>query len=201
MGSPYYEEKKGIPVWGIVLIVVGAVVLLAMIILVAAGVLYTWSTGRAETESREFPIMAFEVKDGVNRDATHGCFFTIRAKKGVDIDPSKYFFYVAEKGRSPKALEFGFRHYQDQGEDDLTPVGGDRNKSYRYDEKNWKAENTNVEAAGSMWSDGEYIGFDMPMVSMGIDIVEGRIYEVMIKNPSQEVVYQGSFTYQVQMSS
>ncbi|MDP6155412.1 MAG: hypothetical protein QF682_04640 [Candidatus Thermoplasmatota archaeon] len=140
-------------------------------------------------------IMSFDVGDGANRDAYRGCFFTIRAKQNVNIDPSKYFFYVTEQGHIPKALEFGFRDCQDQGEDDLTPVGGDRNKSYRYDDKNWKVENMNVEATGQMWSDGEYIGFDMPKKDMGIDIEEGKRYEVMIKDPSNIVVYQGAFVY------
>jgi len=143
-------------------------------------------------------IMAFDVRDGVNKDEIHGCFFTIRAVKGVDIDPSKYFFFVTEHGYSPRALDFSFRDYQDQGEDDLTPVDGDRNKSYRYDDKNWRVENMNVEATGQMWSDGEYIGFDMPMTSMGIDIEEGGIYEVMIKDPSMQIMYIGDFIYQEQ---
>ncbi|MDP7264673.1 MAG: hypothetical protein QGH39_03845 [Candidatus Thermoplasmatota archaeon] len=146
-------------------------------------------------------IMAFEVRDGVNVDESQGCFFTIRAMKAVDIDPSNYFFYVTETGRSPKALDFAFRDYEDQGEDDLSPVGGDRNKSYRYDDKNWKIEGMNVEATGSSWSDSEYIGFDMPMANMGITIEKGAVYEVMIKNPDMEIVYQGSFVYQQQGGS
>ena len=144
-------------------------------------------------EHRE--IMVFKLRDGVNEDSEHGCFFTIRAKQAVDINPTKYYFFVSEDGQSPIALDFGFRDYEDQGEDDLSPVGGDRNKSYRYDEKDWKIENMNVEATGSMWSDGEYIGFDMPKASLGIDIKEGKTYEVMIKDPSMEVVFVGVFKY------
>ena len=146
-------------------------------------------------------IMSFDVGDGANRDAYRGCFFTIRAKQNVNIDPSKYFFYVTEQGHIPKALDFAFRDYEDQGEDDLSPVGGDRNKSYRYDDKNWKIEGMNVEATGSSWSDSEYIGFDMPMANMGITIEKGAVYEVMIKNPDMEIVYQGSFVYQQQSST
>jgi len=147
----------------------------------------------SHNHNEEYSIITFEVKDGVNKDAEQGCFFTIRAVKAVDIDPTIYHFYVAEQGKSPKALNFDFRDYEDLGENDLTPVGGDRNKSCRID---GKMENMNAEAAGSMWSDGEYIGFDMPMASMGIDIVEGNVYDVMIKDPNMEVVYEGDFIYQ-----
>ncbi len=197
-GAPYVEEKKGLPAWAIVLIVVGVLVVLAVPIM--AGVLYMWTISMADTEG-DVSIMSFEVRDGVNRDAEHGCFFTIRAVKSVDIDPSKYSFYVTETGRSPKKLDFAFRNYEDQGEDDLTPVGGDRNKSYRYDNKNWKIEGMNEEATGSSWSDGEYIGFDMPMAGMGITITKGTVYEVMIKDPNAQIVFTDTFVYQQQLTS
>ena len=177
-----------------------AIILMVAITVVLAGVLYMWVISMADTEG-DVAIMAFEARDGVNKDEEHGCFFTIRAKQSVDIDPSKYFFYVTETGQSPKALDFGFRDYEDQGGDELTPVGGDRNKSYRYDDKNWKTEGMNREATGQMWSDGEYIGFDMPMSSMGMDIVQGREYEVMIKDPNMQVVFEGDFIYQEQAST
>jgi len=174
-----------------------AIILMVAITVVLAGVLYMWVISMADTEG-DVPIMAFKAADGVNKDAEHGCFFTIRAVKSVDINPSTYFFFVAETGQSPKALDFSFRDYQDQGEDELTPVGGDRNYTYRYDDKNWKTEKMNVEAPGQMWSDGDYIGFDMPMVSMGIDIVQGMEYEVIIKDPNGGVVYTGDFIYMLQ---
>ncbi len=177
-----------------------AIILMVAITVVLAGVLYMWVISMADTGG-DVPIMAFETRDGVNKDETHGCFFTIRAVKSVDIDPSKYFFYVTEQGRSPKALDFAFRDYEDQGEDALSPVGGDRNKSYRFEDKNWKIEGKNVEATGSQWSDGEYIGFDMPMTSMGITIEKGGVFEVMIKSPDMEIVYQGSFVYQQQSTT
>ena len=149
----------------------------------------------------EVQIMAFETRDGVNKDAEHGCFFTIRAANAVDIDPSNYFFYVSEQGEPPQSLDFSFRDYEDLGDGNLTPVGGDRNKSYRFDDKNWKTEGMKVEATGQMWSDGEYIGFDMPMTNMGIDIQEGAIYEVWIKDPNMQVVFEGDFVYQEQGGS
>ena len=177
-----------------------AIILMVAITVVLAGVLYMWVMTMVNTEDPP-PIMAFEVRDGVNKDSEHGCFFTIRAAKAVDIDPTTYFFFVTEAGRSPQALDFGFRDYEDQGGDGLTPVGGDRNKSYRTDGKNWKIEDMKVETAGSMWSDGEYIGFDMPMTSTGISIERGGVYEVMIKNRNQDIVYTGTFVYQEQQSS
>ncbi len=177
-----------------------AIILMVAITVVLAGVLYMWVISMADTGG-DVSIMAFEASDGVNKDEVHGCFFTIRAVKAVDIDPSKYSFYVTETGRSPKKLDFAFRDYEDQGEDDLSPVGGDRNKSYRYDDKNWKIEDKNVEATGSSWSDGEYIGFDMPMASMGINIEKGAVYEVMIKDPNQEIVFTDTFVYQQQLTT
>jgi len=175
------------------------VIVLFMTVVITIGCTSENKEKEKDNEGEDETVGSFSVSDGVNRDATHGCFFTIRAVKGVNINPSKYFFFVTMAGQSPKALDFSFRDYQDQGEDDLTPVGGDRNKSYRYDDKNSNVENMNPEAAGQMWSDGEYIGFDMPMTSMGIDIVEMGFYDVTIKGPSGTVVYQGSFTYQEQM--
>lgn len=195
MGPPSQEEKKGMPTWGIVLIVVGSIFVLGVIIFVAASVMYMWSTGMAETEG-SVSIMSFDVKDGVNMDEEHGCFFTIRAKRSVDIDPTKYSFYVSEEGGAPKKLDFAFRDYQDQ-----TPAGGDRNKSYRFDDKNWKIEDMNSEAAYALLSDGEYIGFDMPKANMRMDIEEGNVYEVLIKDPGMTVVYEGAFVYQEQTSS
>ena len=177
-----------------------AIILMVAITVVLAGVLYMWVMSMVDPTD-EPTIMAFEARDGVNKDVEHGCFFTIRARQSVDIDPSTYFFYVAETGQSPKALDFGFRDYEDQGGDELTPVGGDRNKSYRFDDKNWKAEGMKVETTGQMWSDGEYIGFDMPMASMGMDIVQGREYEVMIKDSNMQVVFEGDFIYQEQAST
>ncbi|MDP6155509.1 MAG: hypothetical protein QGH39_12530 [Candidatus Thermoplasmatota archaeon] len=96
MGLPYKGEKKGMPVWGIVLIVVGCFVILGVPLL--AGVLYMWTINMAGVGG-DVPIMSFEVRDGVNRDSEHGCFFTIRAKSGVDIDPSKNSISVFETTR------------------------------------------------------------------------------------------------------
>ena len=180
MAPPGMEKKKGIPTWGIVLIVVGSILFLGVIILVAAGVLYTWSMGLADTESSDISIMSFEVRDGVNRDVEHGCFFTIRAKRGVEIDPTVYSFYVSKKGEPLQKLDFRERSYVTE-----PPSGGDRNSSFDWTEN------------GILWTDGEYIGFDMPMTTMGIDIEKGAVYEVMIKDPAMRVVYEGDFVYQV----
>ncbi len=127
-------------------------------------------------------IMAFESRDGNNFDETQGCFFTIRAVQGVDIDPSMYSFYVARQGYSPRKLDFNERIYLNG-----TALGGDRNSSYDFEDH--------------MWNNGEYIAFDMPMESMGIDILKGEVYEVMIKGPSQEIVYLDTIVYQEQAGS
>ncbi len=177
-----------------------AIILMVAITVVLAGVLYMWVISMVDPNEKP-SIMIFEVTDGVNKDSEHGCFFKIRAVSEVDIDPTRYFFTVSESGQSPKSLDFRFRDYEDQGEDELTPVGGDRNKTYRYDEKNWKIENMNVEGPGQMWNDGEYIAFDMPMARKGVEIDKGSEYEVMIKNPNHEIVFRGTFVYQEQPSS
>ena len=127
-------------------------------------------------------IMYFTLEDGQNMDEERGCFFVIRAGKGVNIDPSRYSFYVSEVGYSPQNLDFDLREYNDYDPYDPKPNSGDRNASYNY-----KIE-------GNMWSDGEYIGFDMPMEDMNIDIKTG-IYEVMIKNPKDELIYSDTFAY------
>lgn len=137
----------------------------------------------------------FNVADGNNTDNEHGIFFTIRAKRYVDINPSIYSFFVNEKGHPSKQLNFSFRSYVDIGEEVLIPVGGDRSKQYRYDVKE---ESDTAEADNNYWSDGEYLGFDMPMTSMGIDIVEGKVYGVMIKDPNNEIIFIGEFEYQEQ---
>ena len=128
-------------------------------------------------------IIYFTLDDGMNMDEERGCFFLIRAGKGVDIDPSRYSFYVSEVGYSPKKLDFALREYNDYDPYDPKLNSGDRNASYNY------------EIEGKLWSDGEYLGFDMPMRDMNIDIQNGNIYEVMIKNPKNEVIYSDTFVY------
>jgi len=122
------------------------------------------------------------VVDGTNIDDTYGCFFLLRAGAGVDIDPSRYAFYVSEKGYSPHKLDLEVRTNDNLG----NPTGGDRNGTY-----DWTVD-------GELWSGGEYLGFDMPTEDMGIDIVDGNIYEVMIKNPKGVVIFRGSFVYTCQ---
>ena len=129
-------------------------------------------------------IMYFSVGDGMNYDDEHGCFFVIRAGKGVDINPYEYSIFVAEEGYSFKQLDFNFRYYWE--DENRTPFGGDRNASGCPTCENFTRE---------PWSDGEYIGFDMPMEGMDIDIINGAFYEVMIKDPNGEIVYKDSFVY------
>ena len=132
------------------------------------------------SKGKEFEIDI--IVDGTNIDDTYGCFFLLRAGAGVDIDPSRYAFYVSEKGYSPHKLDLEVRTNDNLG----NPTGGDRNGTY-----DWTVD-------GELWSGGEYLGFDMPTEDMGIDIVDGNIYEVMIKNPKGVVIFRGSFVYTCQ---
>jgi len=119
------------------------------------------------------------VADGSNVDDKYGCFFLIRAGKASDIDPNEYSFFVAEKGFPLQKLNFELRTYDRHG----NPSSGDRNGTY-----DWTVK-------GDRWSDGEYIGFDMPTEDMDIEIGEGKVYEILIKNPRAEVIFKGTFVY------
>ena len=167
-----------------------AIILMVAITVVLAGVLYMWVISLADTDEG-VDIMYFEVDDGTNLDNTHGCFFILRGGKGVDIDPSKYSFYISEVGYSPQKLNFALREYKEDDPYDPKYESGDRNGTYDY------------RTEGDMWSDGEYIGFDMPMTKnnerpMSINIKSGNVYEVMIKNPKNEKVYADTFVYSIQ---
>jgi len=186
-GSAYAGgEKKGMSSGMIVLIVVGIVVVVGILItVVLAGVLYMWVISLADTDE-SYTLMAFDVGDGNNIDDTHGCFFIILASLDVDIDPYDYSFYVSEKGDSPKKLDTTFREYLDSPPYGPDPNSGDLNKT-----QDWTED-------GDLWSDGEYIGFDMPKESMNIDPKDGAIYEVLIKNPNGEVIFRDTFVYSEQ---
>ena len=134
----------------------------------------------------EVEIMHFSVEDGNNGDREHGCFFLIRAGRGVDIDPYTHSFFVAEKGYSPKKLDLNLRQYEDSPPYGPDLGSGDMNGTYDWTEY------------GKWWNNGEYIGFDMPMENMGIDIADGNVYEVMIKNPHGEVIFKDTFIYSQQ---
>ncbi len=178
MGSHYQGEKKGMPVWGIALIVVGCFVILGVPLL--TGVLYMWNISMADIGGDE-STMAYEVRDGVNEDAENGCFFTIRANKGVDIDPTKYFFAVCEQRYAPWDLDFDFREN-----------GGDRNMTLRYDNKDWRVEEDRPETPGETWTYGEVIGFDIPV---GKDVRDGWSYLVVIRDPEMNIIFEDSFRY------
>ena len=182
-GSTFPKKKRKSSAL-IVLIIVGILVVvgvLAAVVLGGAGVLYFW-TSSMDMPDESVSIMHFTVEDGPNTDDAHGCFFIIRAGKGVNINPARHSFFVAERGYSPKKLDFSERGYNEG-----KPVEGDRNVTY-----DWTRD-------GALWSDGEYMGFDMPnQDNMKIDIVDGNIYEVMIKNPQGEVIFRDSFVYSEQ---
>ena len=196
--APPSPKKKSMgPVAIIVIVAVAIVGGLILLSVVAAGVMYIWVISLADTGT-SVTVMKFSIQDGDN-DPGHpddvGCFFLIRAEKGVDINPKKYSFWVSEEGFSPKKLNFEFRDY-DWGIEPRVE-GGDRNATYRYDNRveEGRYEDMPVEADSERWTDGEYIGFDMPSDSMGIDIVSGNKYEVMIKDPNNEIIYWDVFIY------
>ena len=130
-------------------------------------------------DKKKDDTMHFTVEDGTSISSTHGCFPLICAGKNVDIDPTKYHFYIAQKGHTPQELDFEIRTHESDG----TPSGGDRNSTYDYT------------LEGEKWSEGEYIGFDMPKKQMGINVVSGNIYEVSIHNKEGEMIYRGTFVY------
>jgi len=140
-------------------------------------------------------IMKFSVEDGPNENDEVGCFFLIRAEKGVDLDPSEYTFWVAEDGRSPQKLNFQFRDYSQDAM--KVPEGGDRNATYRYDSsiKSGRWPDMPAEEDRERWNDGEYLGFDMPTEELGINIINGNVYEVLIKDPNRDIVYRDTFVY------
>jgi len=178
----------------IVSIVIGAAVLLSIIV---AGIMYMWVISLADTEG-DVSIMKLTVEDGTNENDEVGCFFLIRAERGVDINPKIHTFWVSEEGRSPQKLSFAFRDYSQDGE--KIPEDGDRNATFRYDNsiKAGRWPDMPVEEDRERWNDGEFIGFDMPTEEMGIDIVEGNKYDVMIKDPNNEVIYRDTFVYKEQ---
>jgi len=172
-----------------------AIILMVAITVVLAGVLYMWVISLADTEG-DVSIMKFTVEDGTNEDANVGCFFRIRAEKGVDINPKTHTFWVAEEGRSPVKLDSKFRDYSQDAM--KRPEGGDRNASYRYDSaiKAGRWPDMPVEEDRERWNDGEYLAFDMPLEGTGISIVSGNNYEVTIKSPNNDIVARESFKYQ-----
>ena len=135
-------------------------------------------------EPRPQPIrIRASIEDGNNTDSKHGCFFLIRAEKAVDINPNMCTFWVAEDGHSPQKLDFRFRNYSTDAL--RRPEGGDRNATYRYDgtPKSGRCPNMPPEGDNERWTEGEYIGFDMPPGNMDMNIQDGSNYEVFIVTP------------------
>ena len=160
-----------------------AIILMVAITVVLAGVLYMWVISLSNDQP-DLELIVGSVDDGTNRDSDHGCFFLIRAGSGTNINPARYGFYVGEKGMPLKKLDQDIRTYSNDIMN--VPRGGDRNGTYDYS------------ADGDLWNAGEYIGFDMPKKEMGIEIANGGVYEVMIRNPQGDSVFQRTFVYQEQ---
>lgn len=119
-------------------------------------------------------------EDGMNKDETMGCFFTLRlvfCGPSEAADPHEYSYWVGVKDEEDSFVELNsdFRSYDSAG----NPVGGDRNSSFRYDGKA-PGEDTGPEADTELWEKGEYIAFDMPKAGSGLDILDGNLYTVMI---------------------
>ncbi len=180
--SSIKDEKEGIsPGIRVFIRVVVVLVVIALIAGVLGTALYAWVIYLAEPyEEKE--TLHFTVEDGNHKDATHGCFFLIRAGKGVNIDPYEYSFYLSEKGHTPKKLDMRFREYEDTPPYGPDPNSGDLNKSYE-----WRQD-------GELWTEGEYVGFDMPTEDMGVKVHMG-VYEVTIKNPRGEIIFKDTFLF------
>ncbi len=165
-----------------IIIVVGVI----LAIFIFSGLIYMWNLELAEISAgpRE-PF--FLVKDGNNTDAEHGCFFELTAVRYNDFDPRGYSFYVGNNNNNntlPKILDFSTRTYSDNG----TPMGGDKNSTI----SNY-TDYTNDEY--QRCGKGEVIAFDMPKKDMGIDVVDGNIYEILIKDPENFIIYRDTFVY------
>ena len=159
-----------------------------IILILILGFLSYYLFGGFSSESKktdEVTELSLNIDDGNNIDATRGCFFLIHAEEGVNIDPNEYSFFVAEYGYSPKKLDMNIRAYMDAAPYGPDPSSGDLNRTY-----DWTLD-------GELWSEREYIGFDMPKDNMGIRIRDGVIYEVNLKNPKGTVVYRDTFIYRI----
>lgn len=114
-------------------------------------------------------ILHIKIIDGNNTNSEEGCFFVLLAEKGVDIDPSKYSFYVSKLQYSPNKL--------------------DLNEYRNNTVTNYTADGNNI------WNEGEIIGFNMPKEDIDIEINDGMQYDVLIKNSKSENVFRNDFKY------
>ena len=176
------NKKKGMSVPMIILLVVAIVVVVGILVLVIlVGVFDMWVITLADTEEGVSPPW-FTIEDGHNTNDSRGCFFIIMVmSRGEDIDSFEHSFFVSEKGYAPKELDFSERQYI-EGQ----PVGGDRNATFEWTQTD------------DIQSYQEYVGFDMPMEDMGINITDGNVYEVLIINPESVVIFKDTFVYSKQ---
>ena len=166
-------KQKSLKVW----------IITAIIILVASS-FFVFLVLEKKEEKEEMDI---DVLDGYNIDSEHGCFFILYAGKGVQMNIDKYSFWVGEKGESSKKLDIDFRRYaQDTNQ---TPLDGDRNSSYLY---------SGDREVGGIWGLGQAIAFDMPRRNLGIEIEDGKIYMICIKNKNRDVIWHGEFIYHLE---
>jgi len=150
--------------------------LIVLILLVTLGAMMIGCDDKEKDNS-----MHFQVCSGVYIDADRGCFFLIRAGKNVSIDPSECSFYVSELGGIPWKLDFTPREYNVSNPFGPILSSGDRNTTYCYQDE------------GYLWSEGEFIGFDMPMDDIDIFLAMGDFYEVYIYDNEDKLIYKGVF--------
>ena len=160
------------PSLGHKILIYGFLVLTLLVVVISYFVIVKTRTGRPEEDE-----MNFTIEDGnMCWPQRIGCFFLIRAGENVSIDPNQYSFYVGVKGNIPMKLSMEPRSYTING----TPMGGDWNTTYDYKED------------GDLWSEGEYLAFDVPRQYSKDEIPE-NLHEVLIKNPSGKVIFKDTF--------
>jgi len=157
-------------------------IVFVIVILVSIGVIGILYLDE-DKEKEKDDSMYFEIDRGTHIDKNRGCFFIIRAGKNVNIDPSEYSFFVCEIGYTPQRLDFSLREYDKTAPFGPIPSSGDRNGTYDYTKD------------GNLWSEGEYIGFDMPMEDMDVRYKFGNLYNVSIKDPKGVCIYKDWFGF------
>jgi len=172
------KADKEIPDW----------ILVPVAIIVSLVIVYSFSV-LIDTISPHHPIdergwVNAKVEDGPNVDDTHGCFFLLRAGRFMNIKAQDYTFFVGEEGKPLVELDWDYRYHDGNG----TPHGGDRNYTYP----------PTFTDEDPYWQESEYIGFDMPTKDMGIEIVDGEVYVVLIKYPPGAPAFQDTFVYTCQ---
>jgi len=171
----------------------------SMIIMVGGSFLFIMyhSGEKEEIENR----VDIEIMDGDNIDNYRGCFFIIRAGKGVALqNVDEFCFKIAMGSLSPRCVSIReWRWYSDDG--NMSPRGGDRNMTYRFDTKTFdgnyihSSDPGNYEERNEKWEEGEMIGIDIPSHNIGLPIIDNKVYTVQMFDLQGELLYTGTFRY------